>query len=141
MVDIGEILSNFNCKRIGNDTYRMLCPFHKDTKTPNLTIYVETGTYYCFACNEHGDVDKLYCKLNGIDYSEFRRKQKPEIDLNKKQVNFKNQVNLIASRVFYEKLKKSLIGEVLEKMKEFDKRLRSVEFIGEEEINKYLELL
>ena len=35
-------------------TKRMLCPIHKDHKTPNFAINVKTGGFNCFACRERG---------------------------------------------------------------------------------------
>lgn len=35
--------------------FRGLCPFH-DEKTPSFTVYPDTGTYYCFGCQSHGDL-------------------------------------------------------------------------------------
>lgn len=31
------------------------CPFHEDTGRPNLHIYPNTGSYFCFRCGEGGD--------------------------------------------------------------------------------------
>ncbi len=36
-----------------------LCPFHNDTKTPNLVVWPETGTWRCFVCQIGGDVIDL----------------------------------------------------------------------------------
>lgn len=47
--------------------YIALCPFHND-KNPSLFLYPNTNSYYCFGCQEHGDIIDLYAKLTGADF-------------------------------------------------------------------------
>jgi len=44
-----------------------LCPFHNE-KTPSFMLYSETNTFYCFGCNEFGDVIKLTMQIYGINF-------------------------------------------------------------------------
>ena len=46
----------------------VLCPFHADT-TPSMNIDLETGLYYCFSCQEGGDVFKFYMKQHNCSFS------------------------------------------------------------------------
>lgn len=46
---------------------KSLCPFHED-KTPSLTVYKQTNSWYCWPCNEGGDVIKLYMKLHDVNF-------------------------------------------------------------------------
>ena len=46
-----------------------LCPFHNE-KTPSCYFYTETNTFYCFGCNEKGDVIKFVMLLYGIGFVE-----------------------------------------------------------------------
>lgn len=39
------------------------CPFHNGDNTPSMKIY-SNGTFYCFGCNESGDVIKFTQKMN-----------------------------------------------------------------------------
>ena len=74
-------------KRSGSK-YFTRCLFHAEN-TPSMCLYPDHGGFYCFGCNEHGDVITLYAKalnLKPIDAakqicSDFglaydRRKQK-----------------------------------------------------------------
>jgi len=56
-------------KRYGN-ILRGKCPFHGDSKTPNLTIYPETNTFYCFACRTFGDVITFWMLLKDVDFKQ-----------------------------------------------------------------------
>jgi len=49
-----------------------LCPFHNE-KTPSCYFYTETNTFYCFGCNEKGDVIKFIMLLYGIEFKEAVR--------------------------------------------------------------------
>lgn len=42
------------------------CPFHHE-KTASLKVWVDENRWYCFGCNERGDVIDLYMKLNNVD--------------------------------------------------------------------------
>ena len=44
-----------------------LCPFHKED-TPSFTIYTDTNSYYCFGCNEGGDVIDFVMKTQNLNF-------------------------------------------------------------------------
>ncbi len=44
-----------------------LCPFHQDTN-PSLSVNLETGKYFCHACNDGGDPIKFYMRTKGVDF-------------------------------------------------------------------------
>lgn len=49
-----------------------LCPFHNE-KTPSCYFYTETNTFYCFGCQEGGDVITFIQHLYGVDFKEAVR--------------------------------------------------------------------
>ena len=49
--------------------YRACCPFHED-KTPSFYLTPQTGLYYCFGCEEHGDLITLARELKGLSFNE-----------------------------------------------------------------------
>jgi hypothetical protein len=42
------------------------CPFHNE-KTASLKVWEKENRWYCFGCNERGDVIDLYMKMNNVD--------------------------------------------------------------------------
>lgn len=44
-----------------------LCPFHKED-TPSFTIYEDSNSYYCFGCNEGGDVIDFVMKTQNLSF-------------------------------------------------------------------------
>jgi DNA primase len=60
---IGEHVS---LKRTGSD-YRGPCPFHGGTHR-NFAVIPKKQMYYCFVCNEGGDVFTFFMKKFGMDY-------------------------------------------------------------------------
>ena len=55
-------------KRTGR-SYKGLCPFH-DEKTPSFNVNPDRGTYYCFGCQEGGDVFSFLQKSEGLSFPE-----------------------------------------------------------------------
>ena len=53
-------------ERFGN-RYKSLCPFHNE-KTPSFYLFTDSNRYYCFGCNEGGNVINLTMALFGIDF-------------------------------------------------------------------------
>ncbi len=53
---------------------RAFCPFHNDTGRPNFTVYPQTDSWFCFACNVGGDAAAFLAKFDKISYSEAKSK-------------------------------------------------------------------
>ena len=58
-------------KKIDGSEYRALCPFHDDTKKPNLGINIDKGIYNCLACGAHGNVVTFYKRHTGNSAYDF----------------------------------------------------------------------
>lgn len=52
-----------------NESNTGLCPFHPDTK-PSFKVYPETQSWFCFGCNEGGDVIKFKMMIDGSNFME-----------------------------------------------------------------------
>lgn len=59
-------------KRSGSRRFTR-CLFHAEN-TPSMCLYPDTGGFYCFGCNEHGDVIRLYQQVLGIDALEAAKR-------------------------------------------------------------------
>ena len=67
-----EVVSGYvRLKRQGKE-YLGLCPFHSE-KTPSFWVNHEMGTWYCFGCNEGGDLFNFVQKAEGTDFPETLR--------------------------------------------------------------------
>lgn len=73
-LDIVEFIRQYvpNLKRAGK-TYKACCPFHKE-KTPSFTCSSEKGLYYCFGCQEGGDIIAFLMKMEGLSFNEALEK-------------------------------------------------------------------
>lgn len=45
------------------------CPFHHETK-PSFSVNEEEGFFYCFGCQEKGDLITFYSKINGLEFKD-----------------------------------------------------------------------
>ena len=72
-VDIVKLIQRYiELKPAGRNTYKGLCPFH-DEKTPSFNVNPDRGSYYCFGCQEGGDVFTFLTKAEGATFVEAVR--------------------------------------------------------------------
>ncbi len=73
-IDIVEFVRQYvpHLKKAGK-TWKSCCPFHKE-KTPSFTVDGEKGLYYCFGCQEGGDVFDFLMKIENLSFNEAVRK-------------------------------------------------------------------
>ncbi len=69
-LDIVEFIRQYvpGLKRAGK-TYKACCPFHKE-KTPSFTCSSEKGLFYCFGCQEGGDIIAFLMKIENLSFRE-----------------------------------------------------------------------
>ena len=71
-VDLVELVGRtVSLKRAGR-SYKGLCPFH-DEKTPSFQVSPDRGSYYCFGCQEGGDVFAFLMKVENLTFAEAAR--------------------------------------------------------------------
>jgi len=58
--------SKLELKEVGGK-FVSLCPFHNE-KTPSFYIYPDSNRFYCFGCQEKGDVISLTMALYNLDF-------------------------------------------------------------------------
>ena len=67
-INIKDVISKYtDLKNIGGDKYRGLCIFHRE-KTPSLTVYEDTQSFFCFGCSTSGDVIKFIMEAEKLDF-------------------------------------------------------------------------
>lgn len=73
-IDIVELIRQYvpSLKRAGK-TYKACCPFHKE-KTPSFTCSSEKGLFYCFGCQEGGDIFAFLMKIENLSFNEALEK-------------------------------------------------------------------
>lgn len=52
----------------GKNHWMGLCPFHPNTKTPALCVFVDTQSYFCFSCHAAGDIFTWMNKRHGVPF-------------------------------------------------------------------------
>lgn len=69
-LDIVEFIRQYvpSLKRAGK-TYKACCPFHQE-KTPSFTCSSEKGLFYCFGCQEGGDIVGFLMKIEHLSFRE-----------------------------------------------------------------------
>ena len=71
--DIVRIIGDYiKLKKAGAQNFSGLCPFHKE-KTPSFSVHSTRQYYYCFGCQEKGDVFAFVQKIENITFPESVR--------------------------------------------------------------------
>jgi DNA primase len=68
--DIVEIVSAYTqLKKSGGQTFKGLCPFHSE-KTPSFTVDAARNLYFCFGCQEGGNIYNFVQKVENLPFPE-----------------------------------------------------------------------
>jgi DNA primase len=71
ITDIVELLKHYEIQLTPvGDRFMCHCLFHSGDNTPSMCIYPQTNSFYCFGCNQSGDIITLLMKLEKISYTE-----------------------------------------------------------------------
>ena len=65
--DIEDVISTYVTLKRRGATLVGLCPFHNE-KTPSVTVYPATQSFYCFGCGAGGDAITFLKKIENLDY-------------------------------------------------------------------------
>ncbi len=67
---IEEVVGDYvTLRNAGGGSLKGLCPFH-DEKSPSFNVTPARGFYYCFGCQESGDVISFLMKMDGLSFTE-----------------------------------------------------------------------
>jgi DNA primase len=71
--DIVKIIGDYvRLKKSGAQNYSGLCPFHSE-KSPSFSVHVTGQYFYCFGCQEKGDVFSFLQKIENLSFPEAVR--------------------------------------------------------------------
>lgn len=69
-VPLEELIRDYNITLLpAGRKLKALCPFHLE-KTPSFQVDVEKQFYYCFGCQEGGDLFRFVQKIQNVDFPE-----------------------------------------------------------------------
>ncbi len=71
-LDIVQVLSEYLQVKKAGTRYVALCPFHQE-RSPSFSISPDNQFWYCFGCNEGGDVFGFVMRMEGLDFVEAKR--------------------------------------------------------------------
>ena len=82
--ELVRVVSRRVClRRSGQNSWRGLCPFHNDRKTPSFAVFKGRngdGRYYCFSCGAKGGLVSWLRLMEGKTYREaIGERDDPEI--------------------------------------------------------------
>ncbi len=124
-LDVVEVLGNYIKLQKAGHTYKALCPFHNE-KSPSFSVSPERQMWYCFGCNEGGDIFTFIEKIEGVEFKEALKilADKAGIRLKKEDPKLRSKreevynVSEITSKFFEHQLQSSRGKKVIEYLKE-----------------------
>lgn len=74
-LSIVDVVSSYTQVIQRNSAFWIRCPFHGNgsERTPSCKLNVERGSYYCFACHEHGSMFDFVMKMDKVTFPESVR--------------------------------------------------------------------
>jgi DNA primase len=67
---IAEVVGEYlQLRNAGGGSLKGLCPFHEE-KTPSFNVTPARGLWYCFACDEGGDVISFVARIDHLSFAE-----------------------------------------------------------------------
>ncbi len=66
-LSVAEIVGEYVKLEKSGVNYKACCPFHNE-KTPSFTVNTERNFWYCFGCQEGGDVFTFVQKIEGLEF-------------------------------------------------------------------------
>lgn len=66
-LSISDVISSYIKLDPNGINYKARCPFHNE-KTPSFFVSTERGGYYCFGCNQKGDMFTFVQEFEGVDF-------------------------------------------------------------------------
>src|SRR4030081_2334718 len=66
-LDIVDVIGGYVPLQRSGREFKGLCPFHAE-KTPSFTVSQELQVWYCFGCQEGGDLFKFIERIERIDF-------------------------------------------------------------------------
>lgn len=70
--DVVELIGRSVALKRAGRNYKGLCPFH-DEKTPSFNVNPDRQSYYCFGCQEGGDIFAFLMKVENLTFIEAVR--------------------------------------------------------------------
>ena len=69
-VNIADVIGDYVAlKSAGGGSFKGLCPFHNE-KSPSFQVTPSKGLYFCFGCQEGGDVFKFLVSIDKLSFVE-----------------------------------------------------------------------
>ena len=67
VLDIKSVVEKYSSgKSTQGDTFKIICPFHKDTNLGSCVVFTKTRSFCCYSCHTGGDALKLAGGYLGI---------------------------------------------------------------------------
>lgn len=119
-LNVEEVISGYLHIQKAGRNWKAKCPFHNE-KTPSFVISPERQMWYCFGCNEGGDIFTFIMKIEGLEFRDALKllAEKAGVQLenrgydNSKERGEKSKALevLYTSRKFYEECLKIKTGK------------------------------
>ncbi len=86
-LSVEEVISSYLQLQRAGRNLKAKCPFHNE-KTPSFMVSPEKQMWYCFGCNEGGDIFTFVMKIEGLEFREALKLLAERAGVQLKNANF-----------------------------------------------------
>jgi len=100
-LDIVEVVSKYVDLKPSGDRKVGFCPLHANVNTPSFTVYPKQQSWWCYGCQQGGDVLEFLGKIEDEDFGTLMKRLKEELGIATRRLSREERRKLERQKKYY----------------------------------------